>query len=346
MKIAILIPAYKPDQSFPSFIEKLSKQSGRTVIVVDDGNGKDFEPLFDQVKKIPNTLVLHHDINKGKGAALKTGFTYVKESGKFSGVVTADADGQHRIEDIMKVAEKLEETLDTLVMGARAFSGNVPFRSRFGNSLTRFIFRTFFRIKITDTQTGLRGIPTTSLPVFIDIPFNRYEYEAEMLLVCGRNKIPLVEVPIETVYIDNNSSSHFNPLIDSMKIYFVLLRYTLASLLSALVDFLVFISVFPFIGNILYATYTSRAVSLFVNYGLVSRKVFHAREKTSSTFPKYLLLVIISGLLSSILIYCMHNWLKVPVNLAKLVSESILYVSNFFIQKRFIFKEKKSKLIS
>ncbi len=159
-----------------------------------------------------------------------------------------------------------------------------------------------------------------------------------MLLVSKKNNLKFIEVPIETIYENNNESSHFNPLLDSMRIYFVLFRYTSASLLSAIVDYIVFIGVYPIINNILLSTYTSRLVSLFVNYFLVRNSVFYSKNKIVSTFPKYLLLVIISGFLSASLIYCFHNYIGISILLSKIIAETGLYFMNFAIQKKYIFK--------
>lgn len=338
MKAPLLIPSYKPEEKLIGLVKGLSTRNFAHIVIVDDGGGETYRSIFDEVAKIPGVHVIHHDINLGKGAALKTGFKYIYNTYPESvGVVTADADGQHKEQDIVKVAKTLETERDALVLGARVFSGKVPLRSALGNKLTRKLFKLIFRLNISDTQTGLRGIPRDAIPMFLSISYNHYEYETEMLLVSSRNNIKIVEVPIETVYENNNEGSHFNPLVDSIKIYFVLLRYTLASLLSALVDFTVFISIYPFIGNILYSTYTARFVSLFVNYNLVNRKVFGAKNRKRETFPKYILLVIISGFLSSGIIYALHATTGIPVALAKILAESLLYIVNFYIQKKFIF---------
>jgi len=338
MKISILIPAYKPDQRFIHFVRQLAEGSSNKVVVIDDGSGTDFGAIFVEAGTIPNVTVISHQTNKGKGAALKTGSRFIYDNmADFTGIVTADADGQHRVEDILRVASALEQNPEALVMGARTFSGDIPLRSKFGNILTRTIFRLLYKINISDTQTGLRGIQRSMIPSLLHIPYDRYEFETEMLMTASRNNIKIVEIPIETIYEDGNASSHFNPFRDSVKIYFVLLRYTLASLFSALIDFIVFVTVYPLIGNVLVSTYASRAVSLFVNYGLVSKAVFYSDSRIRETFPKYLLLVIISGSVSSLLILLMNRYASIPIDLAKIVSESVLYITNFYIQKKFIF---------
>ncbi|HVY72527.1 MAG TPA: bifunctional glycosyltransferase family 2/GtrA family protein [Candidatus Paceibacterota bacterium] len=343
MKKAVIIPAYEPGEHFAPFIRELAEGPYERIVIVDDGSSAPAQRFFDEVRGTPRTVVLAHEVNRGKGAALKTAFGYIRASEPdIEHVVTADADGQHAPEDILRTAQKLETEPGALVLGTRTFEGEVPWRSRFGNTLTRGLFKALFGIAISDTQTGLRALPASALSHFIAIPYNRYEFESEMLLVASRATMPIREVPIRTIYEDGNASSHFNPLIDSFKIYFVLLRYTLASLASALIDFVVFLLIYPLVANVLVAIYTARAVSLFANYGLNSNAVFHDRASIWRTFPKYLLLVIISGFVAAGLIIAGHLYIGLPIALAKILAESMLYVVNFFVQKKFIFTAHRS----
>ena len=94
-------------------------------------------------------------MNQGKGQALKTAFTYIQEQNIYGTVVTADADGQHKVWDIFRTANKASENPNKLILGVRAFSGKVPLRSRFGNSLTKALFKLQTGVGVTDTQTGL-----------------------------------------------------------------------------------------------------------------------------------------------------------------------------------------------
>lgn len=338
-KVLVLIPGFNPDQKLVKLATELSFSFVDKIIIVNDGSSEESNLIFEELKRVSKVILLDHDVNKGKGAALKTGFEYIYSNfDSNTSVVTADADGQHSFQSIINVADSTIKNQNSLVLGVRSFSKDIPFRSRFGNILTQKIFKTLFGISITDTQTGLRGISHETLPLFMSISCNRYEYETEMLLVSKKNNLKFIEVPIETIYENNNESSHFNPLLDSMRIYFVLFRYTSASLLSAIVDYIVFIGVFPILNNILLSTYTSRLVSLFVNYFLVRNSVFYSKNKIISTFPKYLLLVIISGFLSATLIYCFHNYVGISILLSKIIAETGLYFMNFAIQKKYIFK--------
>ena len=151
--------------------------------------------------------VLRHAVNQGKGRAMKTGFNYLMVNHpELKGVVTADCDGQHTPDDIKKVLSALREHPDDMIIGARKFTGDVPARSLIGNKVTRGVFWFATGIHITDTQTGLRGFPMNSLPRIMKLSGERYELEMNMLLALKDWDMHATEVPIETIYIDENLS--------------------------------------------------------------------------------------------------------------------------------------------
>ncbi|MBQ1258104.1 MAG: glycosyltransferase family 2 protein [Clostridia bacterium] len=221
---AILIPAYKPDMRLVELTDLLLTHDDLSVVVVDDGSGESFKGVFDALDKRVHFIT--YPVNKGKGGALKTGIKYIYDNmPDCERLITADADGQHTYPDIKKVIEKSIECPGALVLGSREFDGNVPFRSKFGNSLTRFVFRAATGVKVRDTQTGLRGFDREGMKTFLDVPGDRYEYEINVLLVAARTKTPIHEVTIKTIYINENESSHFNPIKDSMKIYSCIFKF-------------------------------------------------------------------------------------------------------------------------
>lgn len=218
----ILIPAYKPNNKMLELVETLLKE-GYEVTVVDDGSGHEFKEVFSSLDT--KVKVLTHEVNKGKGRAMKTGFSYIQENYPESkGIITVDADGQHLPDDIKKVKDKMLEKPGKIVIGSRLFKGKVPLRSRFGNGVTKFVFAVVSGLRLEDTQTGLRGIPYKLLGEMFSLDGERYEYEMNMLMYIAKNKIPIVEVPIETVYIEDNASSHFNTVKDSAKIYKIIFK--------------------------------------------------------------------------------------------------------------------------
>lgn len=220
-EVAIIIPAYKPDKKLRILVDQLIKENFKNIIVVNDGSGATGKKEFEYIESLKECTVLNHAVNLGKGRGLKTAFNYfLNHFEDNKGVITVDADGQHLVDDIKKVANKLIEKPNHLILGVRDFSSkNIPFRSRFGNIVTKFVFNLATGIKISDTQTGLRGIPTYFLKQILTVNGERYEFEMNMLLECKELGIPIEEVDIETVYINDNESSHFNPLLDSIRIY-------------------------------------------------------------------------------------------------------------------------------
>ena len=276
LQTAVLIPAYNPETLLCRLVQELSAEGFRRIVVVNDGSGESSAEVFRTLEADGLCTVISHAVNTGKGAALKLGLDYLySRYPECRNIITADADGQHSPEDIRRLAEEAERHPDCLILGVRSFDReNVPFRSMIGNKTTRLLMRLFLGLAVSDTQTGLRSIPRRLIPDLLKIASNRYEFELEMLILCRRAGIPLREIGIRTIYIDGNSASHFNPLLDSFKIYFVLFRYILSSIVTAVFDFIVFLIVFPLTGgNVLVSTYLSRGAAVCLNYALVKNMV-------------------------------------------------------------------------
>ena len=229
--VAVVIPAWKPEQSLLKLVADLQSAGIVNMIVVDDGSGPDHAEIFAQLAPLHGISVCRHTENKGKGRALKTAFQRVIRSmPKVRGVITADADGQHLAEDILHVARQFARTPDHAVLGARAFTGRVPRRSRWGNAITKHLFRWLTGYRVRDTQTGLRGLPASLLPHLIALPGERYEYEMVMLAYLCQQAGPVQEVEIATVYLDGNRGSHFDPLRDPFRVYGALFRASFGTL--------------------------------------------------------------------------------------------------------------------
>lgn len=235
--MTILIPSYEPDERLISLIHHLKEVSDDSILVVDDGSGEEYRGIFDSAKQAGCT-VLTHKMNQGKGCALKTGFDYVRQQGGSDGVVCADSDGQHLPEDILRLTKVVREHRNHIVLGSRQFTGKVPLRSRIGNSATRLVYSLATGKPIQDTQTGLRGYSSEMLDWLCQIPGNRFEYEMNMLLEAPHVGYDLVEVPIDTIYLDDNKSSHFRPLADSARVYFPFLKFCASSGFAAILDFI------------------------------------------------------------------------------------------------------------
>jgi putative flippase GtrA len=324
-------------------IQTLAPLGFTGIVVVDDGSGRDFEATFAAAKGKPGVRVLHHAVNLGKGAALRSGFNYALcEFPELTGVVTADADGQHHPEDICAVAKGLGQNAGALVLGTRSFSGEVPLRSRFGNTATRWVVRLLIGQSLRDTQTGLRAIPASLLPALLKVPTSGYDFELDMLITAKHSGVPITQVPIRTIYQDSNRSSHFNPLFDSMRIYMVLLRFTGVSLITAVLDNAAFLAVYSVTANIPIAQITGRLCGMVFNYTAARKAVFLSQERHIATLPKFVALVGLNGVISYGLIEVFVASFGLPVFQSKLLAETLLFGINFLVQRDVVFIRRQS----
>ena len=342
----VLIPAYKPDDRLPQLIEAL-RAEGFPALVVDDGSGERFQPIFARCAEL-GALVLHHAVNLGKGRALKTGLNEILlRWPQTVGILTADADGQHTPGDIRKVSDALRAHPQTLILGARAFSGEVPWKSRVGNGLTRAIYRIATGIRVGDTQTGLRGIPRQAAAWMMSLPGERYEFEMNMLLKLRDMVLPVLEVPIETVYIDGNAGSHFHPLRDGARIYLVILRYVGAALTSFCLDYGLYLVLLGLLSRLLsgpaaaWAVLVSYAIarvcSSLLNYTLNKHTVFGGHGGKSA-LVRYYLLAAAQLALGAWLTMRLSAATSLSEQIAKLPVDALLFCGSYFIQRDFVFR--------
>ena len=348
----VLIPAYKPvyDEMVP-FIKEL-RESYDKIVCVDDGGGEAFKSIFDECEAL-GCVVLTHEVNRGKGAALRTGLTYIRDGMKdAAGVITADCDGQHKVSDIKKVTEALFEHPDDMIIGGRRFDKDVPFRSKFGNTFTRILFKLTTGISIYDTQTGLRGFPTSLLPELIELPGDRYEYEMNMLLKLRDWGVSPYEVTIATIYLNENKGSHFNPLKDGLRVSARVLKYAAGSILSFLIDWALFLLLMKLLfsgagENIRYAFAfgIARVISSAFNYIYNRKTVFGGKNYVRGATARYFLLVVtVLGL--GMLVQRLTAYIPGgdPVHSAiKLVYDAVMFAVNYVLQRDFVFRIKKRK---
>lgn len=225
-KVAVILPSLDPDAKFTRVVEGLVENGFQHVVIVDDGSSAERQRFFEEAARHPECTVIHHGVNKGKGRALKTAFDHVRrELPELEGVITIDGDGQHLLPDIVACAERMLAEGDKVVLGCRDFdSPGVPPRSVAGNKTTNRLFKLFYGITISDTQTGLRAIPARFLDRFCEMEGERFEYETNMLLQMKKQHIVFVEQPIATVYDPEDYSSHYNAFKDSWRILKIMLR--------------------------------------------------------------------------------------------------------------------------
>lgn len=349
-KIVILIPSLNPDEKLFNLVEDLYKNKFENIVIVDDGSKEETLNVFDRIKEKYNSIVLKHSVNLGKGRALKTAFNYILENYKdLIGTITVDADGQHTIKDIIAVASKMSEVKnhDKLVLGCRDFKeSNVPARSKFGNIMTRNVFKLICGIAVTDTQTGLRGIPKSYMKDLMNVQGERFEFEMNMLIETKSREIQIEEVPIQTVYIEENKTSHFNPLLDSIKIYSLFLRFIMASGLSFVIDIWIFrimVDLFKVempTYYIIMATIVARIISSIFNFIANKKIVFKSKEKSKSEFVKYYVLCAFQMLASALLVNFVFNIIHINETAVKIIVDAILFLISFQIQRELIFNKK------
>jgi len=342
-EVPIVIPAYEPGEALAGVVKGLLDRKVEAIIIVDDGSGAEFRPWFDRARASHCVHVIHHAVNLGKGAALKAGMNHaLVHFPGCVGVVTADADGQHDPADIVRVAQALRANPNVMTMGVRKFGGATPLRSRLGNNVTRVLMRFMLGQKLADSQTGLRGIPASMLPRLLRVPSSGYEYELDMLIACKNHGWPIAELPIRTIYEDGNRSSHFQPILDSMRIYFVLFRFSLLALLTAAIDNSVFIAAFSATRSIAQSQAAARLVAMVFNYGGARTSVFHSQQRHAALLPRYVLLVAANGFLSYVLIQFIHSRWGLSAMASKIAAEGLLFIGNFVIQRDFVFTGRKA----
>lgn len=345
-KIA-LIPVYGPTELLSKLVKSLH-QNNFEIVIVDDGSPENSSHIFQL--SAPYSTILKHSINQGKGAALKTGFNFIKSHYPANSViVTMDGDGQHSIEDAIRLCEEAIKNPQCLILGSRNFNGNVPIRSRFGNIITRLVYGISTGIKIQDTQTGLRAFCANLIPFFMNIYGNRYEYEMNVLLECSHSNIPLKEVVIETIYIDDNSSSHFHAVRDSLRIYKNILKFAASSFTGFIIDyslytlFVILTSNLGWASSIAFSNISARLISSITNYSINKKLVFKNKDSVLKTSIKYFSLVIIIMCGNTVLLTYLVNNLGVNRFLGKIITEITFFSSSWLAQHYFIFNNKIKK---
>ena len=334
-RVIVLIPAYKPDDRLTELVKEL-KEKNLDVLLVDDGGGQTFKKIFDDCRALGAEVAVHA-VNQGKGRALKTGINAALLIWPdLTGIVTADADGQHTPTDILRLIDAMDEHENTLVLGSRAFTGNVPFKSLWGNRITRAVYALASGVKVGDTQTGLRGLPRCSLEEMIRIDGERYEYEMNVLLKIRDMHLGVFEVPIETIYINDNAGSHFNPVRDAIRIYMVIFKYMFSAIASFAIDYALYWLCLGF-GLASWLSYAlARVVSSQVNYNLNKHTVFSGRGGKHSML-KYYALAVVQGAIGAGLVQVLPNFIPLPASVIKIPVDLILFAISYIIQRDYVF---------
>ena len=347
MNTAIVIPALDPNEKLVSLASGLLSQGFSYIVVVDDGSSDSCASVFDALKRM-GVRVVHHAANLGKGAALKTGIADVRSHCPLAThIVTADADGQHTLDDICRVSMAAEGHHDHIVLGVRDLrSPGVPVRSRVGNAFSSAYFKFDTGVSCSDTQTGLRAMPLSLAPLALSTPGTRFEYEMNFLTSAAKRSIPMLMIPIAAVYENKNSGSHFSTVRDSVRIYRQLARFAGSSIACACVDLGLFALMAALVNLntallIAAATIVARMCSGMLNFVLNRFWSFSdagsGRGDARGQVRRYGVLFLAQMLASAGLVW-LFSALPLPIVAVKMLVDGSLFVVSYFVQRNWVFK--------
>jgi len=352
--VVVIIPSLNPDEKLNMVVDGAINEGFTHLVLVNDGSDENHVARFEEAAKHPEVTVLTHEVNKGKGRALKTAFEYILANlPDMAGAITVDGDNQHTPKDMANCVRRLIAEKDKMVLGCRDFNDpSVPFKSKNGNKITRFVFKHLCGMEITDTQTGLRAFPMSFLPVLIETKGDRFEYETEMFFSLDRAGLKWVEETIETVYIEENASSHFHPFRDSFKIYRIIFKNIFRFFLSSMSAFAIDYGIFNFLNIMLtstmpkstklfIATFVARTVSSLYNYTVNRKLVFKSKTKKRRSMLRYYILAVCQVSISYGLVFLLSTVFDAGTGLEavlKLIVDILLFLFSFRIQQEWVFK--------
>jgi len=226
LECVVIIPTYNNDKTLASVIDRVLKYTDQVIVVNDGCTDSTIEILksYDQIE------VLTHEVNQGKGLALRNGFKKAVELG-FRYVITIDSDGQHKPEELPEFIKKIEEEPDSLIVGARNMEqSSVPGKSSFGHKFSNFWYKVETGIDLPDTQSGYRLYPVRLLDGMKFLT-PKYEFEIEVIVRAAWKGINVTHVPVSVYYAPVETRvSHFRPFQD----------FTRVSILNTFLVFLAF----------------------------------------------------------------------------------------------------------
>lgn len=351
VQIPLIIPSYEPDGRMVALTQQLSVSYPDNIIIINDGSGQEYTIYFQKAQEL-GCIVLKHYRNMGKGRGLKNAFNYcLNQFPNMVGCITADSDGQHCIEDILRIRETLIQNPDKLILGTRDFSSDdIPFKSKLGNRLTVKVCKFLCGMELSDTQTGLRGIPKTFMAELLNAKGERFEFEMQMLLE-SKNHYPIYELPIKTVYDSaERHQTHFDPIRDSICIYSRLgapfLRFLISSLSSSVLDLTLFSILCTLLKDIIgvvyvaVATVGARILSATYNFIINHRFVFKSSEKYNRAMLKYFILVLCQMTASALLVTLLCMIIKeINETVVKMIVDTILFFISYRMQQNLVFRK-------
>lgn len=340
-----LVPSYEPDLVLLDVVKELF-DNDFDVVVVNDGSGPQYNEVFDQLPK--EVHYLQYDVNHGKGYALKYGLKHIKDNFDDCIIVTLDSDGQHKVTDAIRICNECEAKIEnSLILGSRMFDKSAPRKSRFGNFMARTSFLISTHHKIYDTQTGLRAFSSELLDMMIDIKGDRYEYEMNVLLEAIKRRVPIVEVKIQTIYIDNNSGTHYNPFKDTIRIFKEVLKFSASSMIGFGVDYGIYALLTlincPWAYWLIACNIIARVISASVNFTINYKFVFKSKVYIAKAILEYAALALFILGFNTLLLWVLVNNAGMNKYLAKVIVEGTMFIVSWIIQRFLVFRRGKKK---
>ncbi len=332
----VIVPAYNPDEKLIGVIEDIKSYNIDRIIVVNDGSKEECNKIFDAIEK--DATILVHKENRGKGIAVKTAMKYIRDLRIEDKVLIVDADGQHKMSDGIKLIEALELGKREFVTGRRNFKAEMPLKSKVGNLINKYTFMMLSGKKVSDTLNGLRAFGTDLIDFLLSIEGERYEYEINVLVQCVKNKVEIKEVDIDVLYFEGNKSSHFRALIDSVRIYGTMFVYLGSSLISFVIDYISFLIMLFITNHLVVSNIVARLISATCNFILNSKVVFRKKKITLKQVLQYVLLAICVLAVNTTLLHIITDKLPMPA-ITKIITEVVICIFNYIIQKKVIFKK-------
>ncbi len=337
-EVGALIPIFRPKEEIRGFVEGLVSGGFSRVVIVDDGSGREYSEVLESLAKIPSVTLLRHLVNLGRGAAIRTGINYFGvEQPSCRGIVLVDTDLECPVEDVVKVARTSLNRPNSLIVGVNENGEPKTLKSKLQRRALRSAYRFMVRGRIPANPTGLRGIPSRFFPFLLTLSSNGYDYEMDMLVELSMRGVSFVEVPISFTEKSIDQKSRFRPVVDSLRTIFVFLRFILASLTTAGIDFAVFSLIYYLSRNILLSVFLARIVAGTFNYTVCRTIVFHSRKSIVKSLVEYVFLVSTMAMISYAVLTAAVKFLGFDVYFAKVLIEAILFAANFAIQQNVIF---------
>ena len=313
IRYVALVPSYEPDDKLKKVVDDL-KKNRFDIIVINDGSDLKYETIFNEC----GTKVISYPTNRGKGYAIKKGIEYVKDNYKDYIIVIVDSDGQHEASDALNLCKYVEKHPDTLAIGKRLRKDNVPLRSKIGNNITKYVFSLATDEEIYDTQSGLRAFEEQLTEYMLEVKGDRFEYEMNVLLRLKDRGINYKEIEIKTIYIDDNKGSHFNVILDSMRIYSQIIKYKIKSILLFVFEFILFMTLYKLRDKIIFSNIISGIICTSIGYFLIKND--KQKEKIFQ-----INLINIGKIIASTIILLILS-LKLNLYLSKFIAEIIMIV--------------------